>query len=167
MTSHADHAETPDGVGEHADAIRAVETEFLNMFSRFRHLMMRRANALSPGLMPGSFKVFTSIAHDGPITAAALAEQHMLDKGQISRTVGELERRELITRRPDPSDGRAQLLEALPEASERLEAIRSDPDERSMRDKLASWRIDDIRRLGVLLHALNEEPWRRTDASPE
>lgn len=167
MTSRsAEPCPTPDGGDERADAIRQVEAEFMNMAGRFRRLIARRAERLSPGLLPGGFKVFTTIALEGPITASAVGEQLMLDKSQMSRTVTDLEARGLVMRTPDPNDRRAQLLEATPEAGARLEEIRNDPAERGMRNKLEAWSLGDIRRLGTLLHALNEEPGRAEDDAP-
>ena len=142
---------------ERDEAIRMVEGEFMSMVGRFRRLIARRADRLSPGLLPGGFKVFTTIALDGPLTASAVGEQLLLDKGQMSRVVAALEERNLVVRTPDPNDRRAQLLEATPEAKARLDAIQQDPAERSLKRKLDRWRVADIRRLADLLHALNEE----------
>lgn len=139
------------------DAIHSVEAEFMNMVGRFRRLMVRRADRLSPGLLPGSFKVFITIAQAGPVTATTVGEQMMIDKGQLSRAVASLEQLGLVARTPDPSDRRAQLLEATPEGRARYNEIQEDPKERSLRDKLSQWDIDDISRLASLLHALNEE----------
>jgi len=147
---------TADAQDDRLDAIRSVEGEFMNMLGRFRHLVARRADRLSPGLLPGSYKVFTSIVKSGPVTATEVAEQMMLDKAQLSRSVAALERLGLVTRAPDPEDRRAQLLEATPEGLAKFEAIRDDPTERTMRDQLADWDIEDITRLATLLHALND-----------
>lgn len=139
------------------DAIRSVEGEFVNMVGRFRRLIVRRADRLSPGLLPGTYKVFITITQSGPITATEVAEQMVLDKGHLSRAVATLEGLGLVVRTPDPADRRAQLLEATPEGRARFDEIRDDPTERSMRDKLASWDLSDIERLAALLHALNDE----------
>lgn len=152
-----DPCPAPDGDDERAAAIRVVEGEFMFMAGKFRRLIARRAERLSPGLLPGSFKVFTTIALEGPITATAVAEQLLLDKSQLSRTVADLESRDLIVRSPDPGDRRAQLLEATEQARLDLDALRADPSEVSMRAKLTSWDVSDIQRLGDLLHALNQE----------
>ncbi|WP_119696806.1 MarR family winged helix-turn-helix transcriptional regulator [Microbacterium halotolerans] len=144
-------------VGERDEAIRMVEGEFMNMVGRLRRLIARRADRLSPGLLPGGFKVFTMIALDGPLTASAVGEQLLLDKSQMSRMVSTLEERNLVVRTPDPNDRRAQLLEATPEAKARLDEIHGDPSERSLKHKLSHWNVDDIQRLADLLHALNED----------
>ncbi|WP_105566219.1 MarR family winged helix-turn-helix transcriptional regulator [Microbacterium halophytorum] len=157
MTATADSPSAPDGVDARDDAIRAVEAEFMHMASGFRRLMSRRAERVSPGLLPAGYKVLTTIAHQGPLTASAVVEQLMLDKSQLSRIVSDLEQRGLIARTPDPDDRRAQLLEATVEARAKLDAIRDDPSERGMRHSLEVWDVADIVRLRDLLHALNED----------
>lgn len=101
--------------------------------------------------------MFTTIAQSGPITATEVADQMLIDKGQLSRAIGSLEQLGLVARQPDPNDRRAHLLEATPEGRSRFDEIRDDPSERTLRDKLAQWNVDDVRRLATLLHALNEE----------
>lgn len=144
-----------DDTTEHEAAIRAVEAEFLGLVSRFRRIVAQHAEELSPGLLPGAYKVFSAIARRGPLKAADLAERMMLDKGQLSRTITALEERGLITRSPDPADRRAQLLEATPDGLARLEAVRG-PRERGLFRELLNWPVEDVRALGELLHALVE-----------
>ncbi|MGO1770002.1 MAG: MarR family winged helix-turn-helix transcriptional regulator [Microbacterium sp.] len=146
--------------GDHADdprdeAIRTVESEFILMAGRFRQMIARRAETLSPGLLPAEYKVFTTVAKGGPLKAADIADQMILDKSHLSRIITSLEKRELVIRTPDPSDGRAQLIAAVPEALERLEEIRRDPSESTIRERLADWDVEEISRLGDLLTALN------------
>jgi DNA-binding MarR family transcriptional regulator len=75
------------------------------------------------------------------------------DKGQISRTVRELEQLGLIQRTPDPDDGRSSLLSPTAEGLQRLTAARA-PQENALVDALEEWPLDDIRNLTRLLHAL-------------
>lgn len=157
MKTTPDPCAAPDGDDDRAAAIRMVEGEFMFMAGKFRRLIASRAERLSPGLLPGGFKVFTTIALEGPVTATAVAEQLLVDKSQLSRMVADLESRGLIVRSPDPADRRAQLLEATEQARADLDALRGDPSEVSMRSKLEAWELADIERLGDLLHALNQE----------
>lgn len=137
-------------------AIQLVESEFVQMGGRFRRMIARRAEALSPGLLPGEYKVFTTIAKaPGPIKAADITDQLSVDKSHLSRMITSLENRELVFRTPDPSDRRAQLIAARPEALDRLAEIRRDSRESTLRDRLAGWDVEDIRRLGDFLTALN------------
>lgn len=142
---------------ERDEALRAVEGEFVQMISRFRRMIARRAEMLSPGLLPGAYKVFSTIAQSGPLTASVLVDQLMLDKSQLSRTVADLEKRGLVERTPDPNDRRAQLLSATDEGKARYDEIRESSDSLSMRTTLDEWDISEIRRLATLLHALNDE----------
>jgi DNA-binding MarR family transcriptional regulator len=103
-------------------------------------------------MLPGTYKVFTTIVKHGPISPSTLAETLFADKGQVSRTVRELEEAGLIDRTADPADGRSTRLTATPEGIERLVAARSaDPDE--LHDRLADWNVSDIRTLTRLLRA--------------
>jgi DNA-binding MarR family transcriptional regulator len=120
-------------------------------------MIARRAEQLSPGLLSGAYKVFSTIAQSGPLTASALVEQLMLDKSQLSRTIADLEKRGLVERSPDPNDRRAHLLSATAEGAARYAELHASPDHRSMRAKLDGWDISDIDRLATLLHALNAD----------
>ncbi len=135
------------------EAVRALEAEFGELINRFRRIITENANRVSPGMLPGAYKVFTTIVRREGITLSALAETLMADKGQISRTVRELEQLGLVQRTPDPADGRSSLLSPTPEGLERLAAARA-PQESTLVDALEEWSLDDIRNLTRLLHAL-------------
>jgi len=96
------------------EAVRALEAEFGELISRMRRVLADNAQRVSPGMLPGAYKVFTTIVRRESVTLSALADSLMADKGQISRTVRELEELGLITRTPDPADGRSSLLSPHP-----------------------------------------------------
>lgn len=145
---------TPDDTrAARTEAVRALEAEFGELINRFRRILMENANRVSPGMLPGAYKVFTTIVRREGITLSALAETLVADKGQISRTVRELAQLGLIQRTPDPDDGRSSLLSPTPLGLERLAAARA-PQENALVDALAEWPVDDIRNLTRLLHAL-------------
>jgi DNA-binding MarR family transcriptional regulator len=135
------------------DAVRALEAEFSELINRFRRILMENADRVSPGLLPGAYKVFTTIARRQSVTQSALAEHLLVDKGQLSRTVRELEQLGLVERAPDPSDRRSNLLSPTALGLERLAAARL-PQEDLLLDTLTDWPVDDIRNLTRLLHAL-------------
>lgn len=135
------------------EAVRALEAEFGELINRFRRIILENANRVSPGMLPGAYKVFTTIVRREQVTLSALAETLMADKGQISRTVRELEQLGLVQRTPDPDDGRSSLLSPTPEGLERLAAARA-PQESTLVDAVEDWPVDDIRNLTRLLHAL-------------
>ncbi|MET0828843.1 MAG: MarR family transcriptional regulator [Microbacterium sp.] len=135
------------------EAVRALEAEFGELISRMRRVLADNAQRVSPGMLPGAYKVFTTIVRRESVTLSALAESLMADKGQISRTVRELEELGLISRTPDPEDGRSSLLSPTPEGLERLAEARA-PQESVLLETLDAWSVDEIRNLTRLLHAL-------------
>ena len=138
-----------------ADAVRALEAEFGELFTQVRRLLLENANRLSPGMLPGAYKTFTTIVRRETVTLSALAEVLHADKGQVSRTVRELEDLGFVARTPDPTDGRSSLIAATPAGLEKLAAARS-PRENALFETLESWEIAEIRELTRLLHALSD-----------
>jgi DNA-binding MarR family transcriptional regulator len=134
-------------------AVRALEGEFSDLIGLFRRRLAENAEKVSPGLLPGAYKVFTTIVRHEPVTQSALAETLVVDKGQLSRTVRELSDLGLIARTPDPNDGRSSLLTATDHGRQRLAAARL-PQEGALLDALADWPVTDIENLARLLHAL-------------
>ena len=139
--------------GARTDAVRALESEFGELISRMRRVLADNAQRVSPGMLPGAYKVFTTIVRRESVTLSSLAESLMADKGQISRTVRELEELGLVTRTPDPADGRSSLLSPTPTGLERLAAARA-PQESVLLDTLEGWSVEQISDLTRLLHAL-------------
>ncbi|GAB3602778.1 MarR family transcriptional regulator [Microbacterium aureliae] len=138
---------------ERVAAVRALEGEFGELIAQFRRVISENAERVSPGMLPGAYKVFTTIVRRESITLSSLAEILMADKGQISRSVRDLEQRGLVERAPDPADGRSHLLTPTTEGLARLAAARA-PQEDLMLAALAEWSVEDIRSLTRLLHAL-------------
>lgn len=135
------------------EAVRALEAQFSDLIGQFRRVISENAHRVSPGLLPGAYKVFTTIARHEAVTQATLADLLLLDKGQLSRTVRELEALGLIARAPDPADGRSSLLSPTEYGLERLAAARA-PQEGVLVRALESWDVADIDSLRRLLQAL-------------
>ncbi|MEV8267120.1 MarR family transcriptional regulator [Microbacterium sp. NPDC076911] len=135
-------------------AVRALETEFSELISGFRRVLSENANRVSPGMLPGAYKVLTTIARKEQVTLSALADCLMADKGQISRAVRELESLQLVTRTPDPDDGRSSLISATEFGVERLAFARA-PQEDMLLRALEAWSLADIQNLSRMLHALS------------
>ena len=110
MTDQTRPASSPDW----HDAVRELEAEFGELSGRMRQVMAARADRLHPGMLPGTYKVFTTIVKHGPISPSALAETLVADKGQVSRAVRDLEAAGLVDRAADPADGRSTRLSATP-----------------------------------------------------
>lgn len=142
-----------DELQARTDAVRALEAEFGELITRMRRILSENAQRVSPGMLAGAYKVFTTIVRRERISQSALADHLVLDKGQLSRTVRELEHLGLIRRDPDPDDGRASILSPTALGLERLAAARA-PQESTLIHALAEWPLDEIRTLTRLLHAL-------------
>lgn len=148
-----DTTSTPVLDEERVTAITALESEFGELITHFRRVVMETANRLSPGMLPSAYKAFTTIVRYESSTASALTEVLQMDKGQLSRTVRELEELGLIQRAPDPEDRRSTLLSATADGLARLAAARR-PQEGAMLRRLAHWELDEISALTDLLHRL-------------
>lgn len=138
-----------------AAAVRALEAEFAELITHMRRLIAENADRMSPGMLPGAYKTFTTIVRRDRVTLSALAEVLLADKGQVSRMVRELEQLGFVQRTPDPDDGRSSLLSATPLGLERL-AIAREPQENTLLSVLDGWSVDDIEELTRLLHALSQ-----------
>ncbi len=61
-------------------------------------------------LSPTLTAALATIELHGPLTPSELAERERVKRPTATRTIANLERHELVTRTPDPSDGRALLV---------------------------------------------------------
>jgi len=135
------------------EAVRGLEGAFGELMGEFRRVYAQAAESVSPGMLPGTFKVLSSIQRAGEISVSGLAERLTADKGQVSRSVSELEELWLVERTADAADGRIKLITLTDEGKSRLEKARL-PYEGRLSEVLADWPIDSIEKLTELLHAL-------------
>jgi len=135
------------------EAVRGLEGAFGELMGEFRRVYAQAAEVVSPGMLPGTFKVLSSIQRAGEISVSGLAERLTTDKGQVSRSVSELEDLGLVERTADAADGRIKLITLTDEGKSRLEKARL-PYEGRLSEVLADWPIDSIEKLTELLHAL-------------
>ncbi len=68
----------------------------------------------SLGLCPTDFAVLEALLHRGPLQVNVIGRKVLLSSGSITTAVDRLERRGLVTRRPDPGDRRARLVDLTP-----------------------------------------------------
>ena len=139
---------------ERAEAVKALEAEFGELILRTRRMMLELADRVSPGMLPGAYKILTTIERCEQVTASALTERMLIDKSQVSRAVRDLEGLGLVERTPDPTDRRSALLRLTPLGASRLAAAR-EPQEGLLLRTLEDWSLDDIDSLTRLLHALS------------
>lgn len=137
------------------EAIAQVEQQFAVMFSRVKSDMRDRAFRVHPDLQPLSYNIARLLVRGGPARPSTIAEELNIDKSTMSRQVHLLDELGFITRQPDADDGRAALLEATPDAIERVEAVNA-VDRARLYDSLRDWDAPDLVKLGELLGRLNQ-----------
>ncbi|GMA90528.1 MarR family winged helix-turn-helix transcriptional regulator [Homoserinibacter gongjuensis] len=134
-------------------AVRGLEAAFGELMTELRRMYVQFAEAVSPGMLPGTYKVLSVIQRAGSVTVSGIAEHMTADKGQVSRAVSELEELGLVARTADPDDGRIKLIAVTDEGQRRLDRARQ-PYEGRLYDVLADWPIESIEQFTGLLHAL-------------
>jgi DNA-binding MarR family transcriptional regulator len=101
--------------------------------SRLRVSVWRVARRLrhesDPGITPTLHAALASIEKHGPMTPGVLATHEHVRKPTMTRTIAALQERELISRMPDPLDGRVAWLQVTPEGKRLLQQARRRSDE--------------------------------------
>ncbi len=134
-------------------AVLGLEGAFGELMGEFRRVYAQAAESVSPGMLPGTYKVLSTIQRLDSITVSGLAERMAADKGQVSRSVSELEDLGLVERTTDAADGRIKLITVTDEGRARIQRARQ-PYEGRLTEVLDDWPIDTIEKLTELLHAL-------------
>jgi DNA-binding MarR family transcriptional regulator len=115
-----EEADNPESRGE---SLRRLEAEVGVLIRRIRRVIHERAHAVHADLQPSAYLLLAWLAHEGPVRASAIAESFGIDKGAISRQIQHLDELGLVTRAPDPGDGRAMLVAASDDAVRRMADI--------------------------------------------
>jgi DNA-binding MarR family transcriptional regulator len=122
-----------------------------------RHLdRERRAALATQGLEAYEFDVLTALRRAGPpyeLTPGRLLTETMVTSGTMTNRLDRMAARGLVTRRPDPGDGRAVRVRLTPAGRERADAAVADLLERE-RALLAGLSERDRDRLATLLRAV-------------
>ncbi|MFI7005132.1 MarR family winged helix-turn-helix transcriptional regulator [Streptomyces sp. NPDC050145] len=89
--------------------------------------LARRLRTASPDslLTPTQRTVLARLAMEGPATTAALARAEYVRPQSMRLTVGALEDRGLVSRAPDPEDGRQSVVSVTEEGRAVLDAVRA------------------------------------------
>ncbi|MFF4831859.1 MarR family winged helix-turn-helix transcriptional regulator [Streptomyces sp. NPDC001315] len=155
-----------DGNGAHRDEARTswgsgAEREFLSL-ERELTMLLRRARAnqgemareVHPDLEPAAYGLLVRLEECGRQRATELAGYIGVGKATMSRQLRALEELGLVTREPDPADGRAWLVALTPEGRSRVGKVREARRARYV-NQLADWDRGEVAELARLLHQLN------------
>ncbi|MGR7024238.1 MarR family winged helix-turn-helix transcriptional regulator [Geodermatophilus sp. URMC 62] len=141
------------GPDPHGSFVR-LEREIGLLLRRSRAISARLARELHPDLDGAAYGLLALLQDAGPLRASDLVARLGLDKSTVSRQVASLVDLGMVTRAPDPADGRAQVLTTSAEGAARLARIREARRARWEAD-LSGWPADDVATLGELLARFN------------
>jgi DNA-binding MarR family transcriptional regulator len=110
--------------------------------SRLRIALARTARRLrqeaGTGLSPSLTAALATVARHGPLTPSELADAERVRRPTVTRMLGHLEDDGLISRTPDPADGRSTLVAITPAGAKLLAAART------RKDAFLSERLDGL-----------------------
>jgi DNA-binding MarR family transcriptional regulator len=126
-----------------SDELRRLEAEVGVLVRRIRRVIHERARAVHPEMQPASYLLLGWLADEGPVRASAIAESFGIDKGAISRQIQHLVDLGLVTRSPDPDDGRATLVAASDDAVRRMADVAAHR-RKWMDEQLGDWSAAEL-----------------------
>lgn len=85
----------------------------------------RRLRGAGGGLSHGLLSALATVNKDGPLRLAELAQIEQVSAPSTTRLVAELEAKGLVSRRPDPDDGRAVLISVTTAGTDAVLRVRS------------------------------------------
>lgn len=135
--------------------MEALERELTVFYRRARASSGEMARELHPELEPAAYGLLVRLQECEPERATDLAAYFGVGKATMSRQLRALEVLGLITREPDPADGRAFLMRMTAEGRERFSRVRAARRSRYLR-RLAAWDRGEVSELARLLQRLNE-----------
>ncbi|MBH5336969.1 MarR family transcriptional regulator [Streptomyces pactum] len=147
-------------------AFLALERELAVFLRRARASSGEMAREVHPELEPAAYGLLVRLADAGPQRATDLAAYFGVGKATMSRQLRALEELGLVTRAPDPADGRAFLVELTPEGRERFRRVR-EARRNQYAQRLAAWERSEVAELARLLRRLNgTDPGPRSGSAP-
>ncbi|SNX64013.1 MarR family transcriptional regulator [Streptomyces sp. TLI_55] len=142
------------GSGVNQPEFLALERELTVLLRRARANQGEMAREVHPDLESSAYGLLVRLDEYGRQRATELAAYIGVGKATMSRQLRALEDLGLVTRAPDPADGRAWLVELTEEGRSRVGRVR---DARRARyaGRLADWDPREVSELARLLHQLN------------
>ena len=143
--------------------MQEVEKQFSIMAVKARTAIRKRALDIHPELQPLGYRVLSILVRQQAQQQIVLASELHVDKATMSRTIKQLQSQGLVTREPDPSDGRAMLV-SITDAAREAWVASGTRARILMRERLSNWEPDEIRRFADLLARLNDSESERSES---
>ncbi|HEU5142999.1 MAG TPA: MarR family transcriptional regulator [Solirubrobacterales bacterium] len=147
-------AESAGGLTESAARLR------LAIVRTGRRLRQEAAGAGGTELSPTAAAFLATVERHGPLTPSELAEIERVKRPTATRTLRLLTEAGLVTRAPDPHDGRSALVSLTATGRERLRRLRGRKNAylaRRMRD-LPADEVETLERAAAILERILEAP---------
>jgi DNA-binding MarR family transcriptional regulator len=132
----------------------ALERELTVLLRRARASQGEMAREVHPDLESAAYGLLARLDAHGRLRATELAAYIGVGKATMSRQLRALEELGLVTREPDPADGRAWLVTLTDEGRSRVGKVREARRARYV-SQLAHWDRREVSELARLLHELN------------
>ncbi|MCB1006210.1 MAG: winged helix-turn-helix transcriptional regulator [Acidimicrobiales bacterium] len=149
---------TEPGSVHATDATDATEaTEATELAGQLRVVVARLARILrqqdQSGLAPTLLAALTTVGRSGPLTFGELAAHEQVAAPTVTKAVQKLEAKGLVSRRPDPDDGRVCRVVITAAGRRHLERARR---RRTawLATRLTELEADDVRRLAAAVDVL-------------
>ena len=115
--------------------------------------LTRRLRSARGGLSHSLLSTLVSVAKHGPLRLADLAQAELVSAPSITRLVAELEGKALVSRTPDPADGRASLIQVTDAGLEAVQVARR-VRQQMVADLLGPLSADEVASIEAALPAL-------------
>ena len=127
---------------------------------------LRRADE-SLGITPARLSALSVLVFAGPCSIGALARAEQVTGPTMSKIVAGLERDRLISRSPDPDDGRATTIRATPSGRRLMERGRAQRVDRLAAElrRLPARDVETLDRAVRILRAIEDQPMAIPTAS--
>lgn len=155
-------AQNQQDAQDHRDRQDQTDHRTLGRIETEVALLMRMGEATRRGtgttehrvLDRAAYVILRHLAEAGPQNISALAARLNLDGSTVTRQVSAMQRDGLITRAPDPRDGRGAVVSPTPAGTQRMSTVRA-ARTRLYGDILGDWPAADRSALADLLERLN------------
>jgi DNA-binding MarR family transcriptional regulator len=122
----------------------------------FRRLRSRLREIPSEGLTPSQTSVLLRLSKDGASSTTVLAIAEGVRSQSMTATLNALDERGLIERRPDPEDGRRQIITLSPTGKARARSDRQGRHEWLAREMEQQFSSAELRTINTALTMLGE-----------
>ncbi len=134
-------------------ANQQIEQQMTTLLRRVQRIHLSTSDA-EINLERSAYGIMCKLADEGPQRLGALAQAFGLDPSTITRQVQALEEIGLASRKTDPSDRRASILDLTPEGRTTLDQTRSHRRAR-LQQALTAWPESDLTDFARLLREFN------------